>query len=300
MRWRSPSVAMSDRGQGPSPGRKAEGGPGQAARQIPRLGMALALLTGLLLALAVPSRPAAASPCDVPADLLDTALPLPATERALASGTFRILVIGSASVFGPGSTTPAHAWPARLEAALREAQPNLQQPNPQQPNLQPAGLQLEVQVRGGRGMTAADMLSTIQAATNPSPHLVIWQVGTVEAARGMEPDWLAGRLATGLEGLKERGIDAVLMDQQFSRFLRANADIAPYQDTIRIAASAQGFAVFPRYELMRHWADTDRIDLERAPRSGRAAMVDLLGECLGQAMSAYVLRGAAAAGQHRN
>jgi len=238
---------------------------------------------GLGLGLLLPSWPAlaaSAATCEVPAELLDAALPLPATERALEEGVLRILVVGSASVLGPGTSTPAHAWPARMEASLRESRP---------------GLRLEVQVRGGRGLTAADMLGMIQAATNPPPHLVIWQVGTVEAARGLEPDWLADRLATGLEGLKERGIDAVLMDQQFSRFLRANADITPYQDTIRISASGQGVGVFPRYELMRHWADTDRIDLERAPRSARVAMVDQLGECLGQAISGFVLRGAAAA-----
>ena len=243
---------------------------------------ALTLAWGLALLLALPALPARASPasCEAPAELLDTAAPLPATARALAEGTLRILVVGSASVFGPGSSTPGHAWPARLEASLRENRPSLS---------------LEMKVRGGRGLTAADMLPLVESPMNPPPHLVIWQVGTVEAARGLEPDWLAGRLATGLESLKERGIDALLMDQQFSRFLRANADITAYQDTIRIAAAGQGAAVFPRYELMRHWADTDRIDLERAPRAGRAAMVDLLGECLGGTMSAFLLRGAALA-----
>ena len=239
----------------------------------------------LVLALLVPpASPAAASTCDVPPELLEVALPLPATERALAEGTLRVLVVGSASVLGPGSSTPGHAWPARLEASLREGRPDLR---------------LEMKVLGGRGLTAADMLTMIEAAADPAPQLVIWQVGTVEAARGIEPDWLAGRLANGLEWMKERGIDAVLMDQQFSRFLRANADITAYQDTIRIAAAGQGAAVFPRYELMRFWADTDRIDLERAPRPRRAAMVDQLGECLGQTVSAFVLRGAAEAAKGR-
>ena len=238
----------------------------------------------LALALLLPALPAAASTCDAPPELLEAALPLPATERALAEGALRVLVVGSASVFGPGSSTPGHAWPARLEASLRESRP---------------GLRLEMKVLGGRGLTAADMLMMIEAATDPAPQLVIWQVGTVEAARGLEPDWLADRLASGLGWLKDRGIDTVLMDQQFSRFLRANADITAYQDTIRIAAAGQGASVFPRYELMRFWADTDRIDLERAPRLRRSAMVDQLGECLGQTVSAFVLRGAAEAAKSR-
>lgn len=241
-------------------------------------------ILALALAMLPPVLPAAAMPCDAPPELIEAALPLPATERALAGGALRVLVVGSASVLGPGSSTPDHAWPARLEAGLRGSRP---------------GLRLEMKVLGGRGLTAADMLAMIEANANPAPQLVIWQVGTVEAARGIEPDWLADRLASGLEWLKERGIDAVLMDQQFSRFLRANADITTYQDTIRIAASGQGAAVFPRYELMRFWADTDRIDLERAPRARRTAMVDQLGECLGQTVSAFLLRGAAEAAKGR-
>ncbi|TPG44198.1 SGNH/GDSL hydrolase family protein [Roseomonas nepalensis] len=277
MRWWSPRVAIRSRGRPPGAARP----PAWGRRAF--LAAALALAAAPAPFAPAPFAPAwAAAPtsCEAPPELLDNAAPLPATERALAEGALRVLVVGSASVLGPGSSTPAHAWPARLEASLHESRP---------------ALRLEVKVRGGRGLTAADMLPLIEGATSPPPHLVIWQVGTVEAARGLEPDWLAGRLATGLEGLKERGIDAVLMDQQFSRFLRANADINAYQDTIRIAAAGQGAAVFPRYELMRHWADTDRIDLERAPRAGRAAMVDLLGDCLGGAIAAFVLRGASLA-----
>ena len=257
--------------------------PGQAPRRGPAAGLGAAGGPGRGPALAAapapfaPSRAAPAS-CEAPPELLENAAPLPATERALAEGALRILVVGSASVLGPGSSTPAHAWPARLGG---------------QPPREPARA-----AAGGEGARRARADGRRHAAPHrgrdePAAAPVIWQVGTVEAARGLEPDWLAGRLATGLEGLKERGIDAVLMDQQFSRFLRANADINAYQDTIRIAAAGQGVAVFPRYELMRHWADTDRIDLERAPRAGRAAMVDMLGDCLGTALSALVLDGAA-------
>ncbi|MFC0386588.1 hypothetical protein [Muricoccus vinaceus] len=238
----------------------------------------VACLAAALLLLA-PAGAALASPCEAPAELLDSGMPLPAAERAIAEGALRILVVGSASVMGPGTSSPAHAWPAQLAANLRDGRP---------------GLAVEVTVRGGRGLTVAEMLPILQGATAPPPHVVIWQVGTVETARGLEPDWLGGRLTEGLEGLRERGIDAVLMDQQFSRFLRANADIAPYQDAIRIAAAAAGVPLFPRYELMRHWADAERIDVERAPRAGRTAVVDQLGECLGQALSVLVLRGAAA------
>lgn len=230
-------------------------------------------LLGLML-LATVVAPAQAGPCDAPAEWLDSDAPLPVTAEAVRAGALRILVVGSASVLGPGSSGPAAAWPARLEARLRTLRP---------------GLRVEVTVRGGRGLTAADMLVMLDAATAPPPHLVIWQAGTVEAARGVDTDWFATRLDAGLSRLKERGIDAVLMDQQFSRFMRANADIEPYRAVLRIAAVTHGVPLFNRYELMQHWADNESIDLERTPREGRVAAADRLGECLGQTLAALIL-----------
>jgi hypothetical protein len=225
----------------------------------------------LLLAAALP---AAAGPCDAPPELLDSDAPLQVTAEAVRAGRLRILVVGSASVLGPGSSGPAAAWPARLEARLAALRP---------------GLVVEVAVRGGRGLTAADMLTLLDAAANPPPHLVVWQAGTVEAARGVDTEWLASRLDAGLTKLRERGIDAVLVDPQFSRFMRANADIEPYRGVLRIAAGTHGVPLFNRYELMRHWADNESIDLERTPREGRMAAVDLLGACLGQTLATFIL-----------
>jgi hypothetical protein len=232
-----------------------------------------AILLCLLLALAPP---AWAGRCDAPAELLDSDAPLPVTAEAVRNGQLRILVLGSASVFGPGSSGPAAAWPARLEARLAALRP---------------GLRVEVTVRGGRGLTAADMLTMLDAAASPPPHLVVWQAGTVEVARGVDTDWLATRLDEGLTKLRERGIDALLVDQQFSRFMRANADIEPYRDVLRIAAATHAVPLFNRYELMRHWADNESIDLERTPREGRVAAADLLGACLGQSLAALILDG---------
>ena len=55
-----------------------------------------------------------------------------------------------------------------------------------------------------------------------------------------------------------------MMDQQFSRFLRANANVDAYRDALRLAAAAHGVPVLRRWDLMRHWADNDQVDLERA------------------------------------
>ncbi|MDB5381846.1 MAG: lipolytic enzyme [Rhodospirillales bacterium] len=242
----------------------------------------MAMLAGAMLAGGALS--ARASVCDVPPELVDSTVPLPATARGLREGTLRVLVVGSASVFGPGGSGPDAAWPARFAAVVREVWP---------------AVRVEMEVRGSRGTMADEMLAIILAANTPKPHMIIWQVGSVEAARGLDTDWLGRRLNTGLEALRERGIDAVLVDQQFSRFMRANSDIDSYRDTIRMAGSVHGAALLQRYAMMQHWADTERIDIERTPRERRVAAIDQLNACLGRALAHLVLDGAGDAGALR-
>jgi hypothetical protein len=243
-----------------------------------------AFLFVLLTALA--AAPAAATPaegpaCGAPAELLDGGVALPATARALEAGRLRIVVGGSASVFGPGTSGPTAAWPARLEALLAKRHP---------------GLAIEMVVRGGRGLTAAESGALIAAELALAPaQLVLWQTGTVEAVRGLEPEVLTEALTAGLERMAGAGLDAVLIDPQFSRFLRANANVEPYLDAIRLVAAAHGVPVLRRYELMRFWAETDRVDLERAPRGTRTAVADRLNACLAEALAALIAHGVAEA-----
>ena len=72
---------------------------------------ACALLLLLLLA-----GPALADPrCAPPPDFLAAARPMPVTAHALEAGALRVLVLGSASVTGPGGSGPDASWPARLQ-----------------------------------------------------------------------------------------------------------------------------------------------------------------------------------------
>jgi hypothetical protein len=228
----------------------------------------LLVLLGLLLG---PAAAAAATPlCDAPAELLEPESGLPGAARAIAGGELRVLVLGSATVLAPGGSGTGAAWPARLEALLRARYPNLR---------------VTLTVHGGRGLTAADQLG-ILAAELPHlrPHLLIWQTGTVEATRSLEPEAMTQALNQGLDLLRAAGGEAVLMDPQFSRFLRANADVEPYREALRLVGAAQAAPLFRRFELMRLWAETDRIDLERAGRATRVAVTDQLHGCLAESL----------------
>jgi len=119
-------------------------------------------------------------------------------------------------------------------------------------------------------------------------------LGTVEAARGLPAYEMSDAVQETLARLHAtRGerTDVVLVDQQFSRFLRANADVETYRDRMRLAAAAGGAQLFSRWTIMRHWAETDRLDLERAPRAQRVAMADELHDCLARALTEFLLDG---------
>lgn len=225
--------------------------------------------------------PAPRSACDVPAELLAAARPLPAVARALDQGALSILALGSGSITGPGTSGPEAAWPRRLQALLSERFPQAR---------------IEVTVRGGRGVTVADHAALLREDPSADrPALVIWQAGTVEAVRGVDPDEMGDTIRLGLERIRRHGADVIVMDPQYSRFLRANANIEPYLEKLRLVAAGAGAALFPRYGLMQHWVETGVLDMERTPRAERGAALDRLNDCLARALAAMIIRGVAEA-----
>lgn len=235
------------------------------------------ILAALLLAF-----PAGAVPvCDVPAEYLTLPRPFFATARALQAGTLRILVLGSGSVTGTGASTPEAAWPTRLQTLLATQYP---------------GRAVEVAVRGGRGINVNDHLALLRdSPSGQEPALVLWQAGTVEAVRGMDPDEMTDAMLAGVERIRSWGADTIIIDQQFSRFLRANTNIEPYREKLRLIAAAAGAPVFRRYDLMQHWVETGALDIERTPRREIAAAMDRLNDCLARAIAALIIQGAAEA-----
>jgi lysophospholipase L1-like esterase len=233
---------------------------------------AFALLAALLA-------PAAARSitCDVPPDVVSAARPLPATARALDQGGLRILILGSGSITGSGASGPDSSWPARLQSLLAARFP---------------GRSVDVALRGGRGVSVHDHLSLLRDGLEAgTPALVLWQAGTVEAVRGLDPDDMGETMLQGLERIRRRGADIIILDQQYSRFLRANTNIEPYRDKLRLVAAAAGAPLFRRYDLMQHWVDTGALDMERTARADRGAATDRLNDCLAKALVELIAQG---------
>ena len=89
----------------------------------------------------------------------------------------------------------------------------------------------------------------------------------------MRPDGMVAALQEGIDRARDAGADVVLVDPQFSRFLRANADLDPYEAALQQVSAMPGVVLFRRFDVMRSWAEDGEIDLERAGR-GRSRAHD--------------------------
>ncbi len=217
--------------------------------------------------------------CDIAPQFVTAQKPLAPLKAAIdAGGPIEILAVGSGSTAGADGRQPDSAFPYRMLDALRDALPHVI---------------FTLTVRGGRGMTAEQMLPLVKAQMQQSPaRLVLWQTGTVEAIRGLRPARMRQVLREGLDLIHAAGGSLVLIDPQFTRTLQANIDVEPYQTELQMVAALPGAALFHRYELTRFWALRGGIDPERAPKDAREAELGRLNRCLGQALARYVLNGA--------
>jgi len=234
----------------------------------------------ILLALLWVPLAALAGPCGAPDDAIEI-LPLPATAAAVTAGSLSVLIVGSASVAGPGGSGTESAYPTQFEVLLA--------------GLFPAA-RVEVVAQGSRGLLAADHLALIRTALAGRPRaLVLWQAGTVEAVRGTDVGDFTTALQEGADRVREAGGDLVLLDPQWSRFLRANADVEAYRDALRAVAAGTGAGLFSRYDLMNAWAEAGTVDVERAPRDLRVVEVDKLNRCIARGLADMVVQGVAEA-----
>jgi lysophospholipase L1-like esterase len=243
--------------------------------------LAVAVLAMVVAGFATPARPVKAQPadaCAVPPDLLASTRDLPHAARAVRDRkALRVLVVGTASSTMGGTSSRDAGYPAKLQAALHAGLP---------------GVAVLVQTRGGRGLTTAELgLVVAEGLAEFAPDVVLWQTGTVDAVRGIDPDGFAVDLQAGVERAAAAGTDLVLIDPQFSRTARATLNLAPYRAAMEAVAASSDAALFRRYELMRHWAEAGLIDLERAPRSDWRRLADQLHACLGKALAENLLDG---------
>ncbi|WGS21380.1 MULTISPECIES: SGNH/GDSL hydrolase family protein [unclassified Bradyrhizobium] len=237
--------------------------------------LGLALLAACLAA--APARAGDAAepppqPCDLPAYLLASESSLPKVTDTVKGGRpLEVLVVGSRS-----STIPANepsAYPAQLQAALKEALPSAT-----------INLSVELQAKSTAEETGGSLVKLVEAK---KPTLVIWQTGTVDAMRAVDPDDFRGAVDDGVVALRNAGVDVVLVNLQYSPRTETMISAPPYLDNMRVVAQQHDVPLFDRFAIMKQWSDAGYFDLFST--SHGVDLAKRVHACLGRALSKFVI-----------
>jgi acyl-CoA thioesterase-1 len=227
-------------------------------------------LAGGLGAAAIMSLPSALggdSRCDVPAELIRVEVTLPhLRERLRAKDPVKIVAIGGASTTGAAAGSPDLAYPHRLQEILDRWYPDIP---------------ITVVNKGVPRQTAQQMLERFPSdVLAEDPILVIWETGTTDAVRGVELDDFAAALQGGIDQLKARGIDIILIDMQFSRSTVTVIDFERYLSTLHRVGEVNELYVFPRFEMMRYWSEQNVFNFDGVAKDERASLAASVYECI--------------------
>ena len=236
--------------------------------------LGLTLLAGCLTAGSARAEdvPAAPATCEVPAYLLSSDSSLPKVADAVKSGKpLSILVIGSRS--STIASSEASAYPARLQAMLKEKLPSV-----------PVSLSVELQSAKTAEEAAGTLVKLVEAK---KPTLVIWQTGTVDAMRSIDPDDFRSALDEGVVALQNAGTDVVLINLQYSPRTETMISAPPYLDNMRVVAQQHDIPLFDRFAIMHHWNDSGDFDLFST--SHGIDLAKRVHDCLGRALSTFVI-----------
>ena len=218
-----------------------------------------------------------ATECDVPASLVSSESDLARVTNALKEQhRLDISVVGSGSSVLTGPDGTRFAYPARLEEALRAQLP---------------GNEIKVTAHVELRQTTADMASGLpKVLTDDKPTLVIWQAGTVDALRGVEPEDFRASLESGIETMEAGNVDVVMMNMQYSPRTESMLGVEAYADVMRWVAQQRGAVLFDRLAIMRAWTDAGIFNLYATTKD--YAMARRVHECIGKALAALIINAA--------
>ena len=238
--------------------------------------MLSAALTFVLLA-AVPS--AAADVCHVPDNLVQTFARLPRVGFSVKRDHKLEVVVLSAAPTQTGEASGLKSYPYYLERELRERL---------------KGTDVHVFAQAEPRKTIIEVAKSLpRILSEREPVLVIWQTGTVEAMRGIDPDGYGRALDSGVAALQKAGADVILVNQQFSPRTDFMFDGGPYTENMRWVSQTRDIPLFNRYDVMKYWGETGAFDLTALKNDGTYEKVH---RCIGRLIADLVMRAASLSG----
>ena len=222
-----------------------------------------------------PASPASDAPrnvsvCDVPEHLLGSESPLPRVAKAIKAGKLNILVLGSRSSIIVGGTEK-FSYPGQMLEALRQ-------------RLAPVEVNMTVEVQVKKTAEELEPLVPKMLQDN-KPDLVIWQTGTVDAMRAVDPDDFRTAL-DDVTALMMAASDVVLLNLQYSPRTETMIAATTYLDNMRVVAQQHSVPLFDRFAIMRHWHEAGDFDLFSA--SHGVELARKVHHCLGIALSRFI------------
>jgi len=240
----------------------------------------MSLIFAAVTAIALVGGAAASEPerdCTVPDSLIPTETALTrAAAEIKDQHRLDITVVGSGSSVLSGPDGTRFAYPAQLEQALKERLP---------------GTEIKVTAHVQPRLTTADMASGLpRLLAEDKPALVIWQAGTVDALRGVEPEDFRISLDHGLDAIAAAKAEVILMNMQFSPRTESMLSVTPYADVMHWVSEQRSILLFDRLAIMRYWSDEGIFDLYSATNG--YAMARRVHECLGRALATQIINAA--------
>lgn len=215
--------------------------------------------------------------CATPPEMTEGDVTLPhLAERLKAHQPATIVAIGGASTIGQAAGSSDLAYPHRLEQDLVQDFPN----NP-----------ITVINKGVPRQSAKQMFERFASDVFPEdPVLVVWEVGINDAVRGTDVDDFAGTLQNGLDELKNRAIDSILVDMQFSRSSATVINFEGYLKALHRVGDLADVYVFPRFEMMRYWSEQKVFNFDDVAAEDRAKLAARVYDCLGRKLAEIIRR----------
>jgi hypothetical protein len=232
--------------------------------------------TALLpLALLVSLSPALAQEdvCETGKSLIPSEAALPRAAAAVAQHhSLNIVVLGTGSSTLPPPAGEKAAYPARLQVALSGLLP---------------GVAIKVVPQVKSRQTAGEMLEqAMPGIVQQRPALIIWQTGTVDAIKGVDPEEFRATLDQGVEVLQADGVDVIFMNMQYSPRTDSMISINPYAENMRWVALQHDVPLFDRFALMKHWTELGTFDLYDASKNTDTA--ERVHDCIGKLLAGLI------------
>jgi acyl-CoA thioesterase-1 len=212
------------------------------------------------------------SECEVPPELSAISAKLPhLAERLAARQPVNIVAIGGASTKGAAAGGPDLAYPHRLQMALAGYYPDVP---------------IAVVNKGVPRQSTQQMVERFPTdVIAEDPILVIWEAGISDAVRGIEIDDFAAALQAGIDEVKNRAIDILLVDMQFSRRTSTVINFEQYLKAVHRVGDLNEVYVFPRFEMMRYWSEQNMFNFDDVAEEERVRLATKVYECIGRELA---------------